>query len=211
MALTVHALTTVSTIEGELGLGAGSATALLERLINGASEAIERFCGRHFEYEANISEKVAGYGGVRLVVSRTPVVSIASIAYNGSTISSSEYSIEDADAGLIYRSTGWKWTAIRRPDITQDRLPGTEQKLFTVTYTGGYVTPQQAADNPALTRSLPYDLEQACIDAVVTWYRDRGENRNITSEKVMSASLSYNRHALPEPVQEMLAPYRRIV
>lgn len=61
-------------------------------------------------------------------------------------------------------------------------------------------------------RTLPYDLEQAAIDAAVTMYRQRGLDRGIASEGIGDASVTYRvgeTGMLPDSVLAQLAAYRR--
>jgi hypothetical protein len=96
--------------------------------------------------------------------------------------------------------------------VTQDPYVGSEGDLYTVTYAGGYVTPQQAADNVLLTRSLPYDLEQACVQGVVAMYRGRGQDQRIAQESLLSYSVSYSQSEVEEitAVANVIRRYRRI-
>lgn len=212
MALSAHALTTVATVKDELAITVSTYDSYLERLVNVYSEAIENFCGRHFEQGTGIVEKVAGHFGMYLIVDRTPLTSISSITFNGSTIDSTSYEIDGAGSSGKIRLLGGAFsTAPILPNIMNDIRPGDERKLYTVTYTGGYVL-------PGTGQTLPYDLEQACVLACATAYRARGRDRSITSESLLSASVAYadisgsdNPSALPADVQGMLLPYRKMV
>ncbi len=60
-------------------------------------------------------------------------------------------------------------------------------------------------------RTLPWEIEQAAIDAVVSWYRRRGQALEATAEKFGDASQTYGtRLALPTTALELLAPFREI-
>lgn len=214
MALIDAALTTLSDVETELG-DTSPADAYIQRLINAVSEQIAAYCGRTFYYEEAIEEDVPGYGNTLIHVSRTPLLSIDSITFEGSTVDSDDYSIYSADAGSIFTSYGWYWTACSNTSPAPIGLVGTEDKDYTVTYDGGYVTPQQAADDENLTRSLPYDLEDACIREVVTRYRNKARDLSVTSEKLGSAAVSYRDASgsagfWSPGVKEVLDKYRRI-
>lgn len=212
VSLSLHALTTLEAVKEELNISAGDASqdTYLARLINAASEAIERYCDRHFE-KASLIEKVAGQGSQRILLSRTPILSVTSVTLSGSVLAPSEYEVE-AEAGMIYRSTGWPWSAMHRPGIVQDPYPGSETKNIEVTYTGGYVLPkdEDLTANPPVVRTLPYDLEEACIATVKTWFRAKGADLNRTSRRLMDVGDTWDRRALPEPVKETLGPWRRI-
>lgn len=205
MPLSARALTTLATVKEELGISDTSSDAVLERYIEVASDACAAFCGRAFERDDSIVEQVRGYGGVRLLLARPPIVSVASVAYSGVTIDPSEYRIE-AETGALYRSGGWAWTA-------PEGVPGTEGATYTVSYSGGWVTPQQAADSGGtLTRDLPSSIEAAAILVVVTLYRSRGRDPNVAQESLLSARQSFGRDGwavLSPAVQRLLAPWRR--
>lgn len=226
MALDLRALTQLQTVKDELGITDESKDGRLERLIHVATDLAEGECGRVFFYEAAITEKVASSGSPHIVVGKVPIVSITSITELGTALTSDDYealvdsSTRRADSGIIVRKAGetalgqWPWTAARRPDIVQDKLPGTESRGITVVYAGGFVTPEQAASDgwagPA--RSLPYDLEQAIIELVVSLYRSAGQDRNVSLEQVTDAQQSWGRgrDLIPDSVLRVLHRYRRI-
>ena len=183
--LAPNALTTLDTVKEVLGVHGSSQDAALTRYINTASEAIERYCDRRFQ-RATVVEKVGFMGGQRLLLERTPLVSITSIVVDGVTLDASAYSIQSAAQGTVYRESGWPWSADIVDAMSPYRLPGTERQLATVTYVGGYVLP-----NDAGTRSLPYDLEQACVDTVVALYRQQGRDKSVQGEAVGGASVQY--------------------
>jgi hypothetical protein len=121
------------------------------------------------------------------VLPARPLVSIASIVVDGTTLAAADYSIEDAEAGVVFREGGWL-----RPDsivpwsVARDRMAGTAKADIVVTYTGGYVLPGDSG-----TRTLPYDLEQACLMGVVAAYRQRGQDKNVASRGTGDASVGY--------------------
>ena len=202
MALATNALTMISTVETELSLTADAQDAELTRYIDTASDQIERYVTRKLYYGSAIVEKVAGSGDAFLWISRTPLSSITSVVYDSSTVGSSTYEIYEADQGSIYRSAGWNDTKISATDYTR----------YQVTYVGGWITPQQAADDVALTRNLPWDLETACISIVVGLWRQKGADRTIRSESVLNTSVNYERHAggIDPSVRAILDTYKRM-
>jgi hypothetical protein len=213
-------LTLPATVAAELGIA--SSDARLPRLIAAASAAIRAHLGRpQLHYSAAYVEKVAGFGGPRLVLGLTPVGAIASIVLgDGSTVTASEYTLEDAQAGLVYRTGCWPWTGLVRPGLLySDPAMGTEKAEITVTYAGGWVTPAQAGSNgwtgPA--QSLPADIEEAAVQTVVGLYRRGGLDPSIASEGLGDYSVSYRAEdpslgsALPARALQLLAPYRRLI
>ncbi len=213
--LAANALTTVATMEAELGIPAGTQTTLLERLINEASDAIEHYCSRTF-YRATLTEKYAGHGTRRLMVDRTPLESITSITVDGSLISPVDYSIEDAKIGTVYRELGWLWTAKSALDqdssrvrpATDDKLVGTEERYIEVVYIGGYVLPSGTVGT-GQTR-LPWDLERVAMDTVTQLFRNRGKYQNLQTETEMLEDATWRGHAIPGPARKLLDRYRRV-
>ena len=277
-------LTTKRRVKVELGLSLTdtSKDELLDDLIAEASASIEGYCGRAFG-RAAVTETLPGTGRTRLMITRTPVVTVTSVAYNDSTISSSEYVIEDADAGFLYRDDGWYWTVAQDAGALVPRyVPSLGINDYTVQYTGGYLLPGDdvhaatltmatstaclkdsgsnlpllvagdrittagwtlAANNRTMTvvsrtaakvvvdssalsgeastdlnrtvtvRTLPRDLERACLDTVKTWYQGRTHDQNVVSKRVGDLELTYSATAtqrtLPSSVQATLGPYRR--
>ena len=204
MALASNALTTIASAEAELGLTSGEQDALLTRYIDTASDMIERYVSRKLYYGSAIVEKVAGSGDAFLYISRTPLSSVTSIVWLGdsSTVSASDYSIWEADQGAIYKSSGWNDAIISSTDFQR----------YQVTYVGGWITPQQDADDAALTRDLPFDLETACINMVVGMWRQKGADRTIRSETVLNTSVHYERHqdGIDPSVRAILDQYKRM-
>lgn len=173
MVLQSNALTTVATVQGELGSAASNTSrAVLERLINAASTALESAAGgRKFSFQSGISEDVPGLGGFHLQVrQRWPIKRITAInllnpdqtiAY---TFDPSTYQIDPRALGTIYRTSGaygltagysigaqnvwgrmagWPWLAQPGDDIRGMPQATSERPALQVCYDGGFVTPQQ--------------------------------------------------------------------
>lgn len=213
-------LTLAATLATELGVASGDAK--LPRYIAAASAAIRGYlCRSQLHYSAANVETLQGFGRVRLILGLTPVVSITSIEIDDSEIDEEEYSLEDAALGLVYRQAGWPFTGLVRGALThQDVDPGTEEKVITATYAGGWVTPYQAASGgwagPA--RSLPFEIEEACIQTAVSLYRRSGIDQAIASESLGDYSVSYRASGptstggiIPDSVLPQLDAYRRLV
>jgi hypothetical protein len=210
-------LTLAATLATELSVSA--ADSRLPRYISVASAAICGYLNRkQLHYSAAYVEKVAGFARPRLILELTPVISIASITLSdGSVVEPSEYSIEDDQAGLVFRSSGWPYTGLIRPGLVYtDPAAGTEEKVITATYAGGWVTPYQAVSGPA--RTLPYEIEEACIQTAVSLYRKAGADQSIASEGLGDYSVTYrNANAivgvgglLPDAVLPQLNEWRRL-
>ncbi len=216
MTLAANALTTLATVLDELSLttDGGVVDARLERYINAASDLIERYCGRTFQREDAIAELVAPKGGAFLLLERTPVLSIASIMDDGTTIDAAEYELRDADVGNVYRAAGWPSTARSRGGLTSSPVPGSEERTLTVTYSAGYVTPAQAADADGdffeATRTLPYDLEDACVQMVTTRWLARGVDLRLRQKAYENATMTFGGTPIPPEIMGVLDSYARI-
>lgn len=218
--LAAHALTTLAAVNAELSLTAdgGAVDNMIERFINGASERITKWCGREFIRTDSIEEKVKGKGTNVIRLSRRPILAIDSIVISDSTVDADDYFIEDADAGKVYRAAGWPNTAQRAPGISQPLVPGTEDaSQIVVTYDGGYITPAQAATAGAWVtaglfagqaRTLPWDIEDACIRLVASRWRKRGTDASIEQASGQNSSHSFQAEHMPRDVMAMLNPYR---
>lgn len=191
MALPGSALATLDDVKSELGLSDSSADTLLERYILAATGAITAYCNRTFHCESGIAESVAGYGEPFLALSRRPIVALSSIAYDGTAIDSNNYSLHDASAGLVHSDSGWAWTASEVAGLSYQKVAGTEERKYSVTYTGGYVTAQQAQLGEFATRTLPYDLEEACIEMACERYHAKGKDNRVVQESMLSYSVQY--------------------
>ena len=193
MALADNALTTVATVEDELGISSGTETARLQRMINEASAIAESFAGRSFYRVAADVEKVRGTEGPFLFLSRKPINSITSIAYLGTTLSSGDYEIHgDGTSGIVYAVGGsWSRDGMIYNDISRTRSPGNERLSYTATYDGGWYTPKQE-DGGDGTRALPYDIESAVISIVSYLRRGMGRDPSVVAEKLMDASVTFS-------------------
>lgn len=203
-------LTLPATVATELAGGVLSSDPRLPRLIAVASEAIARHLDRRLHYGAAISEKVKAFGRPRLVLDVTPIVAITSITLADGTVVT-DYSRENDLAGFLYRRGGWSSSGLARGGLPpqNDLAPGTEESAITVVYGGGWVCPAQAG-----TRNLPYDIEEACIQAIAGLYRGSGKDPSVASESLGDYSVSYRGDPspggiLPASVIAQLASYRR--
>lgn len=200
-------------------LGIEAADPKLPRLIAAASAAILAFIDRpQLHYGAAIVERLAGHvGQLRLRLGVTPVLSVASVVLpDGVSLAVDEYQLE-AD-GSLYRAAGWPYTGLVRAGLLYDMpAAGSEAKTIVATYAGGWVTPAQATSGgwagPA--RSLPFDLEEACLQVVSALYRRQGSDPTVASESLGDYSVSYRAPTgiaglLPDTVLAQLERYRRL-
>lgn len=160
-------LTELATVKEELSIHNTHSDDRLTRLINMTDDLVQKVLGRNLFYDAAIVEKVANSGRNLLLVSRLPLLSVASITYDGVTVTASDYSIYEANHGSIYNEYGWRDTGDYHTRF-DPHSNDARQKLYTITYEAGYKMPGEVG------RDLPYDLEQAAIDIVKAAYRRNG-------------------------------------
>lgn len=180
-------MTTVDTVATELGLTASEKTthtALLTQQIKEASDFIRNYTGRVFAKET-VTETLRSRGGQRLVLSRTPIISVSEVRLDGTVVDSTNYEIEDADSGFLFKETGWNSTTL----YTGPFVPTPSRKFkydWAVDYVAGYIMPGESG------RNFPYDLEKSCIDIVKYKFQSRSENPNISKEEIGDAAVWYS-------------------
>lgn len=213
--LAASALTTLDAVLDELGLvsDGGAQDNRLKRYCNGASDFIANACSRVLHFEAAITEHLPAFGDTNLLVKRPPIVDVTSISIQGTALDPTSYAVRDDQAGIIFRATSWPWSAGRTRSITWPQVPGSEDAVVQVVYDGGWVTPAQATQ--MLPRTLPYDLEDACITMVVARWSRQGSDPRVKSESLLSYSASYiegdDGGLLPPVVRDVINRYARVV
>lgn len=205
MALATNAMTELSVVLDELGLTSdgGSQDARLERYITVASDLFEQLTGTKWHRQSGHVERVEGFGTPVLYLSDyLPIDSVSSVVFDDgdstSTVDADDYEVTRPELGeLRYIGGGWLDTTVYRQDVSTERLPGTEEALYKVTYTGGYITPKQDTDGVG-TRDLPHGLEQAIVDYVAMRWHQQGKDQTVSREKLGSWSASYvDGHRVP--------------
>jgi hypothetical protein len=88
--------------------------------------------------------------------------------------------------------------------------------VVTAVTLGNETAPTGGADLRTLAvRTLPEDLEQACVETVTAWYLARTRDRTMTSQRIGDLSVTYagtaaDTAAIPWTAQRLLAPWQRI-
>lgn len=221
MALTDKvAFTTLANLKTDLGITGSTFDTTLERRILAASELIEGWLGRKLRRETVTDERFAGNGWPTAYLARSPIVSITSITFDGATVSSTAYRIQDAERGCLYREDGWTWTAAVLESISPAQIGGTEDRAFLATYVGGYVLPNDTTQNPtAPVYMLPSAIEEACLLWATDLHRSAGSRSDVVQEQVGDASVAYAVNSIeeragakpPAAIARLLARYRRIL
>ena len=169
------------------------------------------------------AETVPAYDSRVLMLSRTPIRAVTRIFDATDTgtavaLTSTEYSVDDAHAGFLAReSRWWPWTAPKRVELSEYRLPGTEAPSWYVSYEAGYVgvngTTSTIGGTTSTGRTLPEDIEEAVIRKITEWYLGRRANPAVKSKSVGDLAISYRSEsdgAGPSAAECLLDPYRRL-
>lgn len=122
---------------------------VVDNLIVGITAAIEAFCNAPSFARESVTETLPGFDELTIELLRRPVLSVSAVSVDSETVT--DYAIEDADAGSLYREAGWDWTAQHRFSLNGRQrwpasghpAPGREEPLISASYVGGYILPDQ--------------------------------------------------------------------
>ncbi len=193
----------------------------LEQLALAASAAVNSYCGRKFAREVGRVERMAGYGTPTLLPDLCPIESIASLTLYGESIDVDDLEIEDEVivrwANGVFPHTGFLDSGI-------DKKPraGYEKRDLTLTYTGGYVLPNDSTPIVSPIQACPMDLQFAAATWAAYIDRQLARDLNVAAESVGRASVQFSANAggggvvggagaAPAFLQLALAPYKRAV
>ena len=159
---------------------------LLQRIISGASEWIRQETSRDFE-AGNMTEVRSGTGGRIMFVKRPPIISVSSVYVNGNSIS-----VKSSNVANYLNSEGYSFT-------------GDHISLFGFIFTRGL-------DNVQLTymggyNSVPYDIEQACIETVGITYREL-DHLGFKSKTLSGETITFSEASLTERSKATIGRYK---
>lgn len=174
--------TLLGIVKSELDIDTAGDDALLANYIRRASKFVETYTGRKFARET-VTETLPAYGNRKLLLTRRPIVSITYVKHNGTTISSTNYRVHDADAGVLWHNSGWTSSKLHRTVITQYPT-GEADNDWEVKYVAGYITPGSTEGES----NLPAEIEFATAQVAKAWYLSKDQNPNVKSQKVGDAS-----------------------
>jgi hypothetical protein len=200
-------LTKLADVKADLGIPTTDTSndAVLTDLIEEASDEIQRefqfFCKQTYR------ETLPGYGTPILQLKRTPIVTVSLVKHLNDPII--DYTIEDKEAGHLYRKQGWLWTASVGWNMTGYVMPNTEHPEFTVEYEAGYL----AADQPS--SDMPGAIQRSARETVKDWYLARKRAEDVASKSVGDLSISYKtaseeKRAIPARAYSRLEKFRRV-
>jgi hypothetical protein len=187
-------LTDLASVQTELGLSGQDEAPYLNAQIAAASAAIASWCGRPFARET-VQEVFRPEGCMQaLSLARFPVTTLTSVVEDGTTLTAADYEL-DAESGLLWR-------------LSSDARVAWRARKITLTYTAGYLLPDDGG------RTLPHDVQRACVLMVAAQYNARGRDPMLRSEGAQGVGqTSYldpraGMEAMPPQAAALLQPYR---
>lgn len=171
-------------------------------------------------------ETVPAYGGQNLMLSRTPIRVVLRMFDSSSTgtateYCSTDYRIEDADAGILSRDAGFTWTAGERYYLGKAIVPNSELKPWMVEYIAGWTISGLTTDSDNYStggvggststhRSFPEELEMGVLLKAAEWART-GASAGVESESVGDLSVTYAKAGnYRSEAEDLIAPWRRM-
>lgn len=141
-------LSTVARIKTEFGILVATYDALIDTLLRQAGAMAQTYCQRVFPRQV-YTESAPGFGGPYFRLRHAPVVVLTSSKYDGSALS--DVSIAHAEEGLLYRQSGFDWTAqvhagLQAGGLWMDigmPIPLSEEELWEHVYAAGWIVPAQ--------------------------------------------------------------------
>lgn len=219
---TYKKLVLLSNVKTALGLTTSTAyDSHLDEIIDMASDSIRDQCNRTFRVET-YTETLPGNGSQYIRLKRTPVVRVESLTLRGDSVTG--YSIDDREAGTLYRELGWEWTvAAGLGTLQKYPIPDGDLLVFSAGYTAGFIMPEESStfsttSTAGVYPSLPGRIKKAALVTVVSWFKGSDRDEDIRSKKIGPLEITYasNRSktgALPARAEALLSkweePYMR--
>jgi len=179
---------------------------LIERNINSVSSMVSKYCNRNFIADI-YTEYYKGSGRQKLVLNQYPINAITSIKVESAALTAgTDYVTSDQtylDQGIIFKNTGWVWYGYLTGLVGELTAPVDN---IEVVYSAGYTL------SPESSRTLPYDLEDACISMVASLYGEQ-QDSTVGLKHLSQGKLTYiwNDNPLIQQYASVLDIYRKAV
>lgn len=210
-------LTDTAAVKSKRGLDLSTSDwdSAIDAWIKEGSRVLTDILGRNLHRVAGHKEKLGSRGGYRLYLREyLPVHEVTEVTYDGDTVDADDYHLEAAkDGELVHDGGGWRDTSYEAGKYGDRQDPRPPEKLYEITYEGGYVTPDQApfgADNDP--RDLPYDIEGAIIEYCVMQYRQAARDKSVKSKKLGKGSITWveiDGRRVPQSFADVAERYRK--
>jgi hypothetical protein len=214
--LKARRLVTLDYVKSRLGIVSTSSDEILEGFIDEASQIIVDYLDTDL-VKQTYTETVAGTGGTKMVLSRSPIVSISSITLDGTAVT--DYSVMNARAGILYRESGWTLKAQSFSRLTYDPFVNYEEADWTIVYDAGYTLPAGVAPS-AGDFELSIAFRSYASDMVSYLFRQKSttgkglKSRTMggpdgMSEEYFSASESIGSTGIPLEIEKQLDGWKQ--
>lgn len=191
MPLSTNALTNLTTVYAELGLDSPTAaeTALLTRYINFASDVFQTLIDRKLPKATYEAEKLTTSYQTKAYLKQYPILSVSSF-----TIDDTDYDYEIVSVGeegsFLYNEDGFLDSSRIYGDLVRSYY-GERTLNAEADYVAGYITPKQEDESEG-TRTLPYDIEEAIIQAVAIKFKEQcSDTQGMRKYQVGSRSFEF--------------------
>jgi hypothetical protein len=155
MAIVAYALTTLDHLKEVLGETTNDNNTLLENIINRATDTIESYCNnRRFKSTVYTEEMYDGTGTHYINLRQYPVTEVTVVEQNNGIAGDPHWDVVDSDLGSYIEDGHGPG------QLYYEHVFVRGARNYRTTYTAGYTT-------------IPYDLEQACLDLCVWFYKQR--------------------------------------
>ena len=195
-----HLLVDPSTVIDALEVTDAEEIKEIERLVPAMSQQIEDETNRVFAREL-VTEKLGldlvdagdlgNRGGVsyRFMLSRTPVLMVQAIRFDGSAIDLTDVQLEDSEAGFLFSAGGFSATNIEVQQLERVRTHYLDP-LWEVDYSAGFVLPSFPAIEEAFT---PSDVDAALnLFSITSHDLVDGDTVRFSTDGTLPAGLSKN-------------------
>lgn len=182
--LSPHALTTATRVKERLTISVTTWDNLFERMINSATDFIERMAGgRRFLETVYTSEVYSGGDGLQrmITLNNFPVTALSAAQYRAGVPGTPDWT--------SFQTMEFELIADREPRrVRVYNVAPAGQNNIRFTYTAGYKI--NFADELAATHTLPFDITDLC-ERLVIWKWKKREAEGKTSEVGAEAQTSW--------------------
>ncbi len=192
--LNIYALISLEDVREALQFETAEAVSennLLVSLINRTSSRMETYCGRNFKAR-EYTEYQDGDGGPIVFTDHYPITSVSALWDD------TEREFTDSSNDLIASTDYMTYSDEGSIRLYNDETTFNKgYQNIKITYSGGYET-------------LPGDLEEACLDWVLTLYRRiKDRTHGYMTKSASGASVLIDLKAIPDSVKAVLDSYKK--
>jgi len=203
-AATSTDLTTIPTLVAEIGTLTPTQQDWIKLAIESATALIEQEANQFFA-EQQYKETIPGSGSSQLMLDRTPVLGTPTIVTTTNEVIV-DFTIEDSEAGILYRRQGWTQEISYQRGIVYDGLGFETHPGFVVTYNAGYYLPSFTAEITASQVPLPANYEKACVLSIKAWWHRKNRDSSVSWKQVGDLALGFRGDAPIKGVEVLGLP-----